>query len=143
MARRDRPYRVIQWATGAGGKYAIHNPAFGRGGCWVHGAESVGRESGVIAGIGPSGVKTTHSIEEILELEADVVHYAPLLSSVAEICRILESGKNVVTPTGFTTVSDPAVRERLEEACRRGRVRLHGSGMQPGFSGDRLPLRLS
>jgi hypothetical protein len=147
MARRDRPYRVIQWATGAVGKYAIaalhHNPAFQLVGCWVHGTDKVGRDAGEIAGIGPIGVKATHSIEEILELEADVVHYAPLLSDVGELCRILESGKNVVTPTGFTTVSDPVLRERLEKSCRRGRVTLHGSGIHPGFSGDRLPLVLS
>jgi hypothetical protein len=138
---------VIQWATGAVGKYAIaavhHNPAFELVGCWVHGADKVGRDAGEIAGIGPIGVKATHSFDEVLAIDADVVHYAPLLSDVGEICRILESGKNLVTPTGFTTVSDPAVRERLEQACQRGRTTFHGSGIHPGFSGDRLPLVLS
>jgi len=147
MARGKQPYRVIQWATGAVGKYAIaavaNNPAFRLVGCWVHGAGKVGKDAGEIAGIGPVGVKATHSIDEILALDADVVHYAPLLSDVDEICRILESGKNVVTPTGFTTVSDPVAREKLEAACQRGRSTLHGSGIHPGFSGDRLPLVLS
>lgn len=147
MARGKQPYRVIQWATGAVGKYSIAavagNPAFELVGCWVHGAGKDGKDAGEIAGIGPIGVKATRSIEQILALEADVVHYAPLLSSVDEICRILESGKNVITPTGFTTVSDPVAREKLEAACQRGRSTLHGSGIHPGFSGDRLPLVLS
>jgi hypothetical protein len=147
MAEPGKRYRVIQWATGAVGKYSIaavhHNPAFELVGCWVHSPAKAGRDAGEIAGIGPIGVKATHSIEEILALEADVVNYAPLLSNVDEMCRILASGKNVVTPTGFTTVSDAAARAKLEAACRRGRSTLHGSGIHPGFSGDRLPLVLS
>jgi hypothetical protein len=142
-----RPYRVIQWATGAVGKYAIaavhHKPAFELVGCWVHNPAKVGMDAGEIAGIGPIGVKATGSIDEILALDADAVHYAPLLANVDEMCRILASGKNVVTPVGFTTVSDPAARAELEAACRRGRSTLHGSGIHPGFSGDRLPLVLS
>jgi hypothetical protein len=145
--RRKHPYRVIQWATGAVGKYAIaamhHNPAFELVGCWVHGAEKVGLDAGEIAGIGPIGVEATNSLDEILALRADAVHYAPLLSDVDEICALLESGKNVVTPTGFTSVRDPALQARLEQACRRGRTTLHGSGIHQGFSGDRLPLVLS
>jgi hypothetical protein len=147
MAVRSRPYRVIQWATGAVGKYSIaavhHNPAFELVGCWVHGAAKVGRDAGEIAGIGPIGVKATNSQAEILALDADVVNYAPLLANVDEMCAILESGKNLVTPTGFTTVRDPQARAKLEAACRRGRSTLHGSGIHPGFSGDRLPLVLS
>jgi hypothetical protein len=147
MAGRSKPYRVIQWATGAVGKYSIaavhHNPAFELVGCWVHSADKVGRDAGEIAGIGPIGIKATGSIEEILALEADVVNYAPLLANVDEMCRILESGKNIVTPTGFITVRDVALRARLETACQRGRSALHGSGIHPGFSGDRLPLVLS
>ncbi len=147
MPLRSKPYRVIQWATGAVGRYAIaaihENPAFELAGCWVHAADKVGRDAGLIAGIGAIGVAATHSIEEILALDADAVLYAPLLSNADEICRILEAGKNVVTPTGFTSVRDPELAARLEAACQRGRSSLHGSGIHPGFSGDRLPLVLS
>ncbi len=147
MYRQGKPYRVIQWATGAVGKYSIaalhQNPAFELVGCWVHSAAKVGRDAGEIAGIGPIGVKATNSIDEILAQDADIVNYAPLLANVDEICRILESGKNLVTPTGFTTVRDAALRAKLEAACRRGHSTLHGSGIHPGFSGDRLPLVLS
>ncbi|HPG28890.1 MAG TPA: dihydrodipicolinate reductase, partial [Myxococcota bacterium] len=62
---------------------------------------------------------------------------------VDEMCRILESGKNLVTPTGFSFVKDPALAGRLDAACRKGGVSFHGSGIHPGFSGDRLPLVLS
>jgi hypothetical protein len=66
-----------------------------------------------------------------------------LLANVDEMCRILESGKNIVTPTGFSFVKDPTLAARLERACRVGGVSFHGSGIHPGFAGDRLPLVLS
>lgn len=147
MSNANRPLRVIQWATGAIGKFNIvtcaRNPAFELVGCWVFSPEKAGRDAGEIAGIGPVGVKTTNSIEEILALDADIVQYAPLLANVEEICRLLESGKNVITPSGFTTVSNKADAAKLQAACRKGGVSFHGSGIHPGFSGDRLPLILS
>lgn len=147
MGKVQEPLRVIQWATGAIGKFNIvtctRNPAFKLVGCWVHSPEKAGRDAGEIAGIGPIGVQATNSIEEILRIDADVVQYAPLLANADEICRLLRSGKNVITPCGFTTVSDKAEEAKLAAACLEGGVSFHGSGIHPGFSGDRLPLILS
>lgn len=146
-AKTIKPIRVIQWATGTVGKFSIgafhSNPGFELVGCYVHSADKVGRDVGEIAGIGPIGVTGTNSMADILALQADVVHYAPLLANVDEMCQLLASGKNVVTPTGYTTVRDPEVKARLEAACAKGGVSFHGSGIHPGFSGDRLPLILS
>lgn len=143
----QKPIRVIQWATGSVGKYAIRayakKPGLELVGCWVHSDAKHGKDAGEIAGIGPIGVKCTTSKEEILAMDADIVHYSPLLSNVDEMCQILESGKNLVTPTGFTTVRDKAVEARLQAACLKGGVTFHGSGIHPGFSGDRLPIILS
>src|SRR5512139_2697092 len=104
MSTGNKPLRVIQWATGAIGKFNIvtcaRNPAFELVGCWVFSPEKAGRDAGEIAGIGPIGVKTTGNIDEILAMDADIVQYAPLLANVGEICRLLESGKNVITPSG-------------------------------------------
>lgn len=142
-----KPLRVIQWATGAVGKCNIltchQNPAFKLVGVYVHSAAKHGKDAGEIAGIGPIGVKASNSIDEVLAIDADIVQYAPLLSNVDEICRILEAGKNVITPSGFTTVSNKADAAKLEAACAKGGVSFHGSGIHPGFSGDRLPLVLS
>lgn len=147
MSRNDKPIRVIQWATGAVGKFSIgafrDNTAFELVGCYVHSADKNGRDAGEIAGVGVMGVKASNDINAVLAIDADIVLYAPLLSSVDEICRILEAGKNVVTPTGFTSIRDAAVRGRIEAACQKGGVSFHGSGIHPGFSGDRLPLILS
>jgi hypothetical protein len=147
MKYAGKPIRVIQWATGAIGKFTIRtceqNEAFDLVGCYVHSPEKQGLDAGEIAGVAPLGVLATHDVDEVLAIDADIVHYAPLLANVDEICRILEAGKNLVTPTGFTTVRNEQDAARIEAACQKGGVSFHGSGIHPGFSGDRLPLILS
>ena len=147
MDKKYGPIRVIQWATGAVGKFAIRayakKPGLQLVGCWVHSESKHGKDAGEIAGVGPLGVKCTTSKEEILAMDADIVHYAPLLSNVDEMCEILASGKNLVTPTGFTKVRNKDDEAKLQAACLKGGVTLHGSGIHPGFSGDRLPIILS
>ncbi|MEZ4330325.1 MAG: dihydrodipicolinate reductase [Myxococcota bacterium] len=146
MARR-RPLRIIQWATGSVGRYAIRAIAESAElelvGVWVHGESKEGADAGALAGIAPLGVKATRDKRALLALEADCVLYAPLLADVDEIAAILASGKNVVTPTGFAYVKNPALAAKLDAACRKGGVSFHGSGIHPGFAGDRLPLVLS
>ena len=147
MPDQDRPLRIIQWATGSVGRYAIaaihEHPGLELAGVWVHGAAKDGQDAGTIAGIAPIGVKATRDVDALLASDADCVLYAPLLADVDEMCRILESGKNLVTPTGFSFVKDPTLAGRLEAACKVGGVSFHGSGIHPGFAGDRLPLVLS
>jgi len=145
--KRRRPLRIIQWATGSIGRYAIRAiadaPDLELVGVWVHGESKEGVDAGTLAGIAPLGVKATRDKQALLALDADCVLYAPLLADVDEIAAILESGKNVVTPTGFSYVKNPLLASRLDSACRKGNVSFHGSGIHPGFVGDRLPLVLS
>jgi 2,4-diaminopentanoate dehydrogenase len=142
-----RQYRVIQWATGSVGRLAIRAiaeaPDLDLVGVWVHSPSKAGKDAGELAGMAHLGVAATNDVSALLACDADCVCYAPLLSDVEEICRILESGKNVVTPTGYVFIRDPAVVTRIEAACRAGGVSFHGSGIHPGFAGDRLPLVLS
>jgi hypothetical protein len=130
---------VIQWATGHVGRLAIEavlaHPELELAGVWVHSAEKAGREFG--------GVAATDDADEVLALAADCVVYTPLLGQTAEVARILESGKNVVTPVGwFYPVGSAGVAE-LEAACRKGQVTLHGTGIHPGGITERFPLMLS
>ncbi|MAG29929.1 MAG: dihydrodipicolinate reductase [Deltaproteobacteria bacterium] len=147
MSEDRRAYRVIQWATGTIGKYALRSivddPKLELAGVWVHSDSKVGKDAGEIAGIDPTGIVATGDVDEILALDADCVHYAPLRSDLDEICLILESGKNVVTPTGYVFLKDPEVVDRLEHSCRKGGVSIHGTGIHPGFAADRLPIVLS
>lgn len=139
-------YRIIQWATGSVGQIAIRHIAGTDGlelvGAYVTTEGKVGRDAGTLAGIDPVGVAATGDVDDVLAIDADCVVYAPLHADVDELCRILASGKNVVTPVGFVNprAMEAPVVERLEAACRAGGASLHGTGIHPGFSGDLLPL---
>lgn len=142
-------YRVIQWATGRLGKIAIRhfteNPAFTLVGAYVSNPEKAGKDAGEIAGIAPTGVLTTNDVDAILALDADCVFYSPARSDVEVICRLLRSGKNVVTSTSFFYPTDDfrAQYDQIEAACREGGTSFHGGGIHPGYAGDLLPLTLT
>lgn len=141
--------RVAQWATGSIGQIAIRhfvdNPAYDLAGVFVTNPRKVGTDAGDLAGIPATGVLATGDPDTLLALDLDCVHYAPLHLDVEQICRILRSGANVVTPCGFlfpipSTADDIAA---IQDAGRTGGTSLHGSGVHPGFVGDLLPLTFS
>lgn len=139
-------YRVIQWATGGVGRAAIQgvvsHPELALVGAWVHGSDKVGRDVGEIVGDGRMGVEATDDVEALLALDADCVVYSPVMADPATVIRILESGKNVVTPLNWFYPVEADVRE-LEAACQRGGVTLHGTGIHPGGITERFPLMIS
>lgn len=139
--------RVIQWATGNVGRAAVEgilaHPELELAGAFVHSPEKAGRDVGEICGLEPVGVRATADAEALLATPADCVIYAPLLAKPAEVLRILESGKNVVTPLGWFFPGASAGVAELEAACRRARVTLHGTGIHPGGITERFPLMVS
>lgn len=139
-------FRVIQWATGGVGRAAIagiaSHPELELVGCWVHSDDKIGRDAGEIAGIERLGVPATDDVEALLALEADCVMYAPIVAKPSEVIRILESGKNVVTPLNWFYPGNRDVTD-IEEACRKGGVTLHGTGIHPGGITERFPLMVS
>jgi 4-hydroxy-tetrahydrodipicolinate reductase len=145
-----RRYRVVQWATGNVGaralRRAIEHPDLDVVGVWVHSVDKVGRDAGELAGVSRIGVAATNSIDEILALRPDCVLYMPHVCNYDEICRILESGANIVTTRmelQNIAAYDPAACARIEEACRRGNSSIHATGSSPGFSTEALPIVLA
>ncbi|MBM4267039.1 MAG: diacylglycerol kinase [Deltaproteobacteria bacterium] len=149
------PYRVIQWSTGNVGRYALRailgHPELELAGVWVSGESKVGRDAGELAGVAPCGVKATNDADTLLASNADCVSYTATadlrpFEALADICRILEAGKNVVSSSIVGLVHPRAVPEmtgKLEEACKRGNSSFLTSGIDPGFANDALPLLLS
>ena len=139
-------YHVIQWATGGVGRASIEgivsHPDLELVGCWVHSPEKVGKDVGELCGLDRLGVTATDNVEELLALDADCVMYAPIMAKRKEIVRILESGKNVVTPLGYFYPGKRDVSD-LEAACQKGGVTLHGTGIHPGGITERFPLMVS
>ena len=146
-----RPWRVVQWATGAVGKTTlravIEHPDLELVGLYVYSDRKVGRDAGEIARRDAAGVIATNSIDDILALDADVVlHTArvgiPYESQDADIVALLESGKNVITTQGqhYPKAHGPARAAVFETACRNGNSTLFGAGINPGFILERLAL---
>ncbi len=144
-------YRVIQWATGGVGRAAIQgvadHPELELVGCWVHSEAKVGQDAGEIAGAGKLGVAATNDADALLALVADCVVYSPVMENPKELLRILDSGKNVVTPLGwFYPFQVKWAADRIAEVeriCRERAVTLHGTGIHPGGITERLPIVLS
>lgn len=151
-------FRVVQWATGNVGRYALRgilqHPELELAGVYASNPEKVGRDAGELLGRDPVGVRVIGDRDEILALAADCVSHMPLPSAqvgddperdVRDLCALLASGKNVVTTVGFVypKAYGPELVERFEAACREGGSSLHGTGANPGFLGELLPLTLS
>jgi 4-hydroxy-tetrahydrodipicolinate reductase len=146
---KRRRYRVAQWATGHTGmrslQTVIEHPLFELVGLYVYSDEKVGRDAGEIAGRAPTGVIATRDVTDIIAARPDCVLYMPLLdhTSTGDMVRLLEAGINIVTTsTEFhhPPTLEPARREALEAACRRGGASLYETGPGPGFIETNLPL---
>ena len=143
-------YRVVQWATGNVGsralRRAIEHSQLDVVGVWVNSAGKVGKDAGELAGVAPIGVKATNSVEEILALKADCILYMPHVCDYDEVCRILESGANVVTTRmefQNPAALDPATAARVEAACQKGGTSIHATGASPGFITEAVPIVLA
>ncbi|MBP1689120.1 MAG: 4-hydroxy-tetrahydrodipicolinate reductase [Deltaproteobacteria bacterium] len=142
-------YKVVQWATGGVGMEALRgilrNPQLELVGTLVYSAEKDGQDAGVLCGLDRVGVAATRDREGILAMDADCVCYTPLTPDLDEVCRILESGKNVVTTAFlfYPRFLPAADLRRIEAACTRGHSAVHGTGINPGFVGDLLALVMS
>ncbi|MFC8517169.1 dihydrodipicolinate reductase [Streptomyces sp. NPDC057257] len=142
--------RVVQWATGTIGarslRAVIEHPGLELAGVYVHSAAKEGLDAGELCGTDPTGVTATADIERVLELGADCVLYMPLECDADEVCRLLESGANVVTTRGefhHPGSMDADLRKRVETACERGGTSIHSTGSSPGFITEAVPLVLT
>ena len=141
-----RKYKVIQWATGVVGSAALRgvlrHPKLELVGVKVYSDEKDGRDAGDIVGAEKTGVIATKSVDDIMALEADCVLYCPMPWDVGEICRLLESGKHVITPCPywFPFIQNPSVAAAIDASCKKGNVNMHASGCNPGGIAERFPL---
>ncbi len=143
-------YRVIQWGIGTVGSEMItavldHRDDLDLVGALVYAETKDGVDIGTLVGREPIGVTATTDVEQILKLDADCVLYTPRTARLDDVCRLLESGKNVVT-TAFLfhpARIEPSDRDRVLAACEKGGSSVHGSGLNPGNLSGVLPLALS
>jgi 4-hydroxy-tetrahydrodipicolinate reductase len=148
--------RVVHYGTGFSGAHALRgiitHPELELVGLVVHSDEKAGLDAGALCGLPPTGVLATQDLAEAIALEADAFCYMAtthgrLKVAIGELCEILESGTNVTTTSFGALIHPPSTRpdvlERLEVAAQAGGASLFGTGIDPGFFSDFLPVALS
>ncbi|MDX2274540.1 MAG: hypothetical protein NW206_03745 [Hyphomonadaceae bacterium] len=149
------PYKVIIWGAGNVGRHALRavitNPAFELAGVIVHGADKIGVDAGVLAGLAPCGVIATNDAAAVLAQSADVVCYTANadqrpFDAIQDLVRCMESGKHVVSSSlpflTYPPQAPPFFTEALEAAAKKAGVGCFTSGIDPGFANDLIPLTL-
>ena len=145
------PTRVAVWSTGAVGSLVIRT-AHERAGfelvaVWVHSDDKAGRDAGELVGLGPIGVTTTQSLDDVLAARPDCVVYTasgPELdaTNVPAYVALLRAGVDVVTVSSpglmFPPAWDPAAVAALSAAAEEGGATIYASGVEPGFAADQL-----
>ena len=146
----ENPYRVILWGPGSIGSELLRAIIDSRDdleivGVRVYSDAKNGVDAGTLVDRDPIGVAATTNVDEMMALDADCVVYTPRNGDFDDVCRLLASGKNVVTTVFlfYPPRLPDADRLRLEAACREGNSTFHASGINPGNLSGVLPLALS
>ncbi|UCF10755.1 MAG: dihydrodipicolinate reductase [Candidatus Bipolaricaulota bacterium] len=149
-----RPIRLIQYGLGPIGA-ATAALIRRRNGAELVGAididpEKVGRDVGEILGTAPSGIEVVDRLAALpAEARPDVaIHttasYFPAFASQIE--ELLDAGLDIVSSSeelSFPWIANPEQARTLDERAKeRGRTVL-GTGVNPGFIMDALPLTLT
>ena len=150
----NRKYRVIQWGTGNVGwhslRHIIRHPDLELVGLHAHSEAKQGKDAARLCGLdGETGVSATGDVDALLALEADVVCYTVKAETrphevIPELERLLAAGLDVVSTSMIFLIhpghAPATMREPLEKACRSGHSTLYVNGIDPGYSGDVLPM---
>ena len=149
------PLRVAQWSTGNVGRAAVQtivsHPELELVDLIVHSSSKVGRDAGELCGLPPVGVIATDDVDAVIARRPDCVSYTATGdlrpgAAIADMCRVLEAGINVVSTSVVPLVhpksADQALVAQLDAACKAGGSSFFNSGIDPGFANDVLPLTL-
>jgi hypothetical protein len=146
--------RVVQFSTGHVGRHSlraiIERPELELIGVHAASPGKVGRDAAELCGLGePTGVVATDDLAALVGLKADCVVYTSQAETrpdvaLEELTRFLMAGTNVVGTSLVWLVypphADAWLRDPLERACVEGNSTMYINGIDPGFSGDLLPL---
>ena len=113
--------------------------------------EMVGKDLGEVLGQGgPLGVRVTDNAERLFaKVQADVVIHTAgsrLKKIFGQIEEILRGGKNIVTSAEellFPVPENTELARKIDQLAREKGVTVLGTGVNPGFVMDALPLALT
>ncbi|MFT6155597.1 MAG: hypothetical protein ACI9I4_000493 [Neolewinella sp.] len=148
-SEQNHALRVAQWATGKVGarslRAIIQHSQLELVGLYVHSANKAGKDAGELCGLDPVGIKATQSIDDIIAAKPDCVMYMQEGVILDDVCKLLESGINIVTTRGEffnPDFMDKDILERTTAACLKGDSTIHATGSSPGFITEAIPLAL-
>jgi hypothetical protein len=146
--------RVVCYGLGPIG-IGIARLALARAGVEVVGAidldpQKIGRDLGALVGAADAGVIVSGDAAAALaETRPEVVLHATssTLAKVAEqLGQVAKAGANVVSTCeelAYPWTTQPQLAAELDAAARRAGVTLLGTGVNPGYAMDALPLMLT
>lgn len=147
------PIRVVCYGLGPIGQ-GIARLALSRPGIEVIGAvdvdpSKVGRDLGEVLGRVATGVAVSNSIVALAGIGADVVLHATgsaLARVVPQLNEIMAIGADIVSTCeelSYPWTAQPQLAAELDAAARKAGVTLLGTGVNPGYAMDALPLMLT
>ena len=144
---------VIAWSTGTVGIHAVPaiaaHPQLDLVGLWVHSDDKAGKDAGELCGGDALGVLATQDADALLAKDAQAVVYTASSdirpdAVVDDICRMLESGLNVVNtsfvPLLYPKCAGEGIHDRLQAACIAGSSSFYSSGIDPGYGNAGLAI---
>jgi 4-hydroxy-tetrahydrodipicolinate reductase len=151
---KARKIRVIHYGLGpiglATAKLILTKPNMEIVGAVDIAKEMVGKDLGEILGQKPLGVHVTDNAQRLFsKVQADVVVHTAgsrLKRIFGQVEEILKGGKNVVSSAEellFATPENAEMSARIDKLAREKGVTVLGTGVNPGFVMDALPLTLT
>ncbi|MBM3278492.1 MAG: dihydrodipicolinate reductase [Candidatus Handelsmanbacteria bacterium] len=147
------PLRVIQMGLGPIGQrlvqYLSQRPHLKLVGALDIDPAKEGQDAGLLSGTRALGVAVSADPTQVLGLEAQVVLLttgSSLTRIEAQIASCVRAGKSVVSTCEELACpfdDQPHIAARLDELARNHGVAVLGTGVNPGFLMDALPLFLS
>jgi len=149
-----RPLRVIQYGVGPIGarivRLILEKPALQIVGAVDIDPAKAGRDLGEVAEAGRQlGVVVSRDAGSVLQAGADVLVHctSSYLEEVADqLLQCLEAGIHIVSTCeelAYPFRKHPELSQRLDRCAREHQVALVGTGVNPGFTMDKLVLTLA
>lgn len=151
----EKRIRLVQYGIGAMGSLMVRLASRKANLEYVGAVSASGRYSGVdlgeASGLGKQlGVTVKSSLEQVLEeTRADVMLHATVSTMrelVPEILPAIQAGLNVISVAeelSYPWERSHDLASELDRVAKKHRVKVLGTGINPGFLMDLLPLNLS
>jgi 4-hydroxy-tetrahydrodipicolinate reductase len=146
--------RVVCYGLGPIG-LGVARLAAARGGIAIVGAididpHKIGRDLGELLGADPAGVAVSGDAAGTLaDARPDVVLHATsssLANIAGQLIQLADAGANIVSTCeelSYPWTAQPQLAAELDATARRAGVTLLGTGVNPGYAMDALPLMLT